>query len=181
MSLISLTIKQDTREVERMLKHFDRGAHKVITRALNKTIKPVEVLAVRAMAKDLRITQKNVRQAVKLHRATWSNRRAVIHVTGRRLPIMDIGARQTRRGVTYKGRGGGRKLIPGSFITTMLSGHQGVFKRMGKSRLPILELHGASIPHVFIQTHLQNALDRKAAEGWDKNIKHELKWFIKNA
>ncbi|RLJ20805.1 hypothetical protein DJ031_04655 [bacterium endosymbiont of Escarpia laminata] len=181
MAAISLLIREDTREVERMLKHYRGGASKVITRALNKTIKPVERVAVRNMAEDLRITQKSVRKAIRLRRATWSNLRAEVQVTGRRLPVSAFAAKQTKPGVTYRGKGSGRKLITGAFITTLRSGHVGVFKRLSKKRLPIQELFGPSIPHVFIQSHIQRVMDTEADSIWRKNLDHELKWFIKNA
>jgi hypothetical protein len=65
-------------------------------------------------------------------------------------PLADFGARQTSKGVSvmiYKG--GGRQVIPGSFLATMKSGHVGVFTRMGKKRLPIQERYGPPISSIF--------------------------------
>ena len=56
---------------------------------------------------------------------------AKVTATGRRLPLVDFGARQTRQGVTIMvKRSGGRKLIPHAFIARMQSGHEGLFLRV---------------------------------------------------
>ncbi len=180
MLSISVSIKKDTREVERMLKNLKGGADKVITRALNKTIKQVESAAVKGIAKNIRVTQRAVRTSIKITRARYRQKTAVITVSGKRMPIILLGARQTRRGVTYKGQGGRRKLIPNAFIAT-INRHNGVFKRVGRKKLPIVELRGVSIPYVFLQKHIQRAMDNEASIRWKKNLAHELKWFIRNA
>ena len=178
---ISFRIKRDTAEVERLLKHLSKGADKVLTRALNKTIKSVERKAVQGMAKDLRLTQKTVRKSVKLFRARWNFKVASITVSGKRIPIYAFGARQVRGGVTYKGRSGGRKLIKGAFIARMPSGHMGVFKRKGSARLPIQELLGPSPPRVFQRPDIVHDMNKEADIRWKKNLDHELKWFLRNA
>ena len=172
----SVRIQHDAREVEKMLRGLKNGANKVLVRAINKTATPVKRVALRSMAKDLRLTQKSVAKSVKLDRATWRLKRATITVTGRRIPIIDFGARQVKKGVTYKGRGGGRKLIPGAYIATMES--KGVFKRIGRERGPNRELLGPSPQYVFVRHHIRKAMDAKASTEWDKHIRHELKYFL---
>jgi hypothetical protein len=54
------------------------------------------------------------------------------------LPIAAIHlgkSRQTRQGVSV-----GSRRYPGAFLTTMASGHKGVFERVGRKRLPIREI-----------------------------------------
>ena len=172
----SVHIRQDAREVERMLRGLKNGSNKVLVRAINKTATTVKRVALRGMAKDLRLTQKSVAKSVKLDKARWRLKRAIITVTGRRIPIIDFGARQVRRGVTYKGRGGGRKLIPGAYIATMQS--KGVFKRIGRARGPNRELLGPSPQYVFVRRHIRKAMDAEAAIQWQKHIRHELKYFL---
>jgi len=57
--------------------------------------------------------------------------------------LYKLGARQTRTGVTVRGRGSYRS----AFIAKMKSGHTGVTIREGKSRFPIKELFGANPAH----------------------------------
>ena len=56
------------------------------------------------------------------------------------LAFKDLGAKQLKKGVSYRGPGGRVRNRKG-FITTMPgSGHIGAFARQGESRLPIKEL-----------------------------------------
>jgi hypothetical protein len=76
------------------------------------------------------------------------------------IPLYQLGARQTARGVYVRTRGSYRS----AFIATMKSGHTGVFKRApgtimrGKNKQAIRELHGpnpandiTNNPEVFLQ------------------------------
>lgn len=59
------------------------------------------------------------------------------------IPLSDLGATQTSRGVRVRARGSYKS----AFIATMGSGHRGVMKRVGKERLPIRELFGPNPAH----------------------------------
>jgi len=73
-----------------------------------------------------------------------------IAIDGKPVSLMGYPSRQTRRGVTTSvNRGGGRTLIEHAFIARMKSGHQGVFLRQGKARLPIKERFGSKPQHVL--------------------------------
>lgn len=189
-SVIAVSIREDAKQVKRALRGIKGGREKVLTRALNKTIRPVQTAAVRGIAKDMRIKQKDVRKAIRLQRANYAHLNAYIEASGKRLPLIAFGARQTRRGVSYKSWGGGRKTVPGAFIARMPSGHRGVFIRYGnkrrqrggryagRMRQPIDELKGASIPRVFLRQHIERAMRETAKERWQANIRHELEYFL---
>ena len=74
----------------------------------------------------------------------------------KRISLREFGARQTRKGVSYRAsKTGGRKIAKGAFqgprpglMKVSWRGH--VFKRTGKSRLPIAKLHGPSAWGVFV-------------------------------
>ncbi len=89
--------------------------------------------------------------------------------------------------MTYDvGRGRGR--VASGFITTVASGaqraqgisHRGVFKRAeGAGRLPIRELLGPSLPHVFLQRRIADARQALAAELFVKNMEHEVTFLVR--
>lgn len=66
-----------------------------------------------------------------------------VDVSGEAVPLVAYPHRQTKKGVSVEVNRGKRTLVKGAFITTMRSGHEGVFKRRGKARLPIQELRGS--------------------------------------
>lgn len=66
-----------------------------------------------------------------------------LKVSGQPVPLVAYPHRQTRQGVSVEVNTGKRTLVAGAFLATMKSGHEGVFKRRGKARLPIHELLGS--------------------------------------
>ena len=108
------------------------------------------------------------------------NSEAVVFARGKRIPIMAMKAKQTRKGVTYRSQGK-RKLIPSAFIATMPSGHRSVYKRKGKPRLPIAKLYGPSIPKVFVKDAVNRAMEETARVRWDVNFSREMNFEIYKA
>lgn len=194
MTALSVQIRHDTREVERLLSGLGRDANKVITRALNRTLSSVNTVATRAIAKDMGVAQKVIKPSLYTRRASFHNRRAELVATGRRIPLIAFRAKETKtRGVTYAGQDGRRQSIQSAFFATMESGHKGVFKRQGakrtmkrgryagKLRQPIVELHGPSVPYVMLQRRVQAAMDGVAREKWVQNVQHELRYYLRYA
>lgn len=189
---ISIQIKADVKEVENLLSGLGRGADKVITRALNRTITSVKSVAVKSIAKDIRVKQKVVRQSLRLSRASYRKKRAYVEAEGGRIPLIDFNARKINRGVSYNAPSGGRRTITGAFQATMQSGHTGIFKRTGirrkmrsgrykgKVREAITELHGASIPYVMLQKSVKAAMDTVARERWETEIRAQIKYFLRH-
>lgn len=66
-----------------------------------------------------------------------------LNVSGDPVPLIAYPHRQTKKGVSVEVNRGKRTLVKGSFVSTMKSGHEGIFRRKGKGRLPIQELFGS--------------------------------------
>jgi len=137
----------------------------------------------RVVSKDMGLKVSDVRDRITIRDATLSRLAVTLYASAKRLPLILFRASgpEPSRG---KGRGvsanlGGRKRYPQAFIATMNSGHRGVFQRRGLSRLPIAELHGPSIAHVFTK-HEQVGIDR-AREQLAKNLGHELAFEMSQA
>lgn len=174
-----LNVSMDIRAADKMLTFTEREAlPKATTRALNKTVKSVQSVAIKLIAKDIGIAQKDVRKSLHIAKSTWTKPEASLTAGGKRIPIMALKAKQTKAGVTYRSKGGERGSIPGAFIATMKSGHTSVFKRLTKKRNPLIQLYGPSIPKVFIDAALTKAMGEEAEERWDKNFYHELNYEI---
>lgn len=159
------------REVE-SLKQFPRAA----ASALNRTADAVRSSAVKSISADIGVKQKAVRDAVRIQKARQGTLEARVVATGARIPIIDLKARETKKGITWAFRGA-RRLIPHSFIATMRSGHKGVFKRRGRTRLSIDELFGPSIPLVFSRKRILESLKQIASDRMLKELKSALKFF----
>lgn len=72
-----------------------------------------------------------------------------VRASGAPMPVAAFPFRPTKRGVSVLINVGGRTVIPHAFSATLKSGHVGVFKREGKTRLPIRELYTTRVSEVF--------------------------------
>jgi hypothetical protein len=128
----------------------------------------------RRIAKDMGMKVGDAKEAVLLQPATLKNLSVRLVASTKRRPLFDFQARQTGRGVTFRGVGGTRTLVASAFVATMKTGHQGVFLRKGKPRLPIRELFGVSVGHVF--NRHRAAVVTVITATFDKNLASELKF-----
>lgn len=163
---------------ESLLRAMDAlGARAVFAqvRALNRSAVTTRTFMQRAVADDTNLGSRDVAKQMRVDEATQQRLTSRVIISGKRIPLADFKARQTRRGVSAD-TGGGRKVYPGTFLATMKSGHLGVFARRGKARLPIDERYGPSLPHVF-QKHVPEGLAR-GEESLMKNLAHELDFAL---
>jgi hypothetical protein len=167
-------------QIEKVFRHVELGT----MRALNRSMATARTQAVREVAKELGIAQAPIRERIVQDRATLKRLETTLRFTGKRLRLIDLGAKQTATGVTYRGHGG-RALVRGAFLATMQSGHTGVFKRKlptlsrkGRPRsspaLPIRELYGLSVPFVATKQHILESTLRAATEAFAKNSERDI-------
>lgn len=192
---MSLQITADLTKFARQIRALGENAPLAAARALNRTIASVQTAAVRDVATDMGITQASVRKGMAIEKATRATLRATLTVTGRRLPLSAFNAKgpEPSRGrgrVTYRIGRGARTTVPGAFFATMRSGHRGVFRRIGTSsrrsnkswgpNLPIRELRGPSLPHVFTADKIAEARAALADELLPKNLAHEISFLTRD-
>jgi len=122
--------------------------------ALKRTLRKAGATALRDMRSEAskrirarkRIKSRYITRAMTLRRARGGNIAAMewaLDVSGEPVPLVAYPHRQTAKGVSVEVNRGKRTLIKGSFVSSMKSGHKGVFRRRGKARLPIDELRGS--------------------------------------
>ena len=109
---------------------------KVVNRAMRRMQTMGRTRVVRLASKRIKLPQKHVRAATSLPMGTGMRRE--ITVKSDWIPLGKLKPRQGKRGVSVPMRGSFRS----AFIASMSNGHSGVFKRVGKARLPIRELYG---------------------------------------
>jgi len=110
---------------------------KAISRALRRVGEMARTQIVRKAAADSGMRVGDVRSKTLLFNAGGGT--AEIIMRSDWWPLFKLGgARQTKTGVTVRNWGS----HAGAFLGGLKSGHQGVFRRVGASRLPIRELWG---------------------------------------
>lgn len=108
------------------------------TRALNKTARWARTQVASKTAKELSIKVGAVREGLILVRAKQSNPQSVVGLSQQSgvIKAKQLGsASQNSTGVRV-----GRRQFDHAFLAAMPNGHQGVFRRRGKARLPIQEV-----------------------------------------
>lgn len=175
----AFTLKLDTSQWQSALRGLGQKGPIRIARAITRTAGSAQVAMARAVASDIGVKVGVAKATMTVTKATPAHLIAQVVCTGPRIPLIDLGAkgpypsRGKGRGVTAKG-----KRYPRAFIAQMRSGHRGVFQRSGTSRLPIYELYGASMPHVFTKHAPAGAA--RAQEQLQKNVAHELEFLLRD-
>lgn len=170
--------------MERAFRTLGSRAPLAMMRVLTRASGAAKTFMVREVSRDLGLKVATVRDQVRVEAPTRERLFASVSVSGRRLPLIDFRATgpEPSRG---KGRGvrarmpGGAGRYPHAFIATMASGHRGVFQRVARRRLPIRQLYGPSLPHVF-EKYLPAGHDR-AQESMLTTLESELKFRISEA
>lgn len=168
----------DLGDLKKGLEAMGRSAPIILARSLNRAASEGQTAMVKAISADTGIQQKNVRREIRLDKANKTRPVATVIIAGKRIPLIAFGARGPEpsrgrgRGVSYR-LPTGRGRVPQAFITTVgAGGHRGVFKRRKTKRLPIVELRGPSLPHVFEKFF--PTFRTVAEQSLLKNVAHEI-------
>lgn len=174
---MEINIKANVDDALRENSANKRRVVQAAVRSLNRTADQVRGAGVKAMAEELNLKQKTVRDKMRVVRAKRETLLAIVIATGKPIGMINFRARQTAAGVTamlFKKR----KLYKGAFISTMPGGHVGVFRRRSKKRLPIREMWGPSIPATMAQKHIYSALEKVVDVRWPINFAADLKYYL---
>ena len=171
----------DADDAIKALSKLVKNLSKEIQIVNGKTVKRGKSIAAKEVTQAVSIPQKVVRKYVKSELV--GDRSAVLSLEkSKRISLKEFGARQTGKGVTYKiDKTGGRKTVVGSFVgprvgltSVKLRGH--VFKRKGKSRLPVVKLHGPSPWGVIKKNKRVLAVKKKLQEELKKQMAERLRY-----
>jgi hypothetical protein len=173
---MEITLVGDT-AVDAALRDYPKKATRAMVRAMNRAVTSGRALMVQRIASDSGLKSGVIRKAIAVRNATAQSLEARIAVGLKRIPLIDFNARGPEpsrgkgRGVSYR-LTGGKGRVPMGFIATMKSGHRGVFVRSQKSRLPIHELFGPSLGHIFAKYRPEGIARLK--EAFATNFAHEM-------
>lgn len=98
-------------------------------------------------------------------------------VPASRFPHLDTRHRRTRNGVLVRFGSGGTQRLTSAFVARMKSGHEGVFRRTGKKRLPIEEVFSSRLPASYgpeVMTTLGDKTYRKLETAYRRGLDREL-------
>jgi|JI10StandDraft_1071094.scaffolds.fasta_scaffold53944_7 high-affinity K+ transport system ATPase subunit B len=141
---------------------------KEVASAVNAAAKRTQNLLAKEVSKELATSQKVIKEGISVtKKATQDSLNAeVTQKESQRLSLKRFSAQQTKTGVRYKvSKTQGRKFVKSAFKAMTLGEH--IYKREGKTRLPIQKLHGASPWGVTVKNKLDEVVT-------NRDIKPEL-------
>jgi hypothetical protein len=144
-----------------------RAAKKSMTKELASAINFVSKKTKLQMGRDIRLTvnlkKEDSEKPLSIRAAaTAQSLQAIVSLKKtKRLGLGHFGAKQDKRGVSYKiGKKGGRQRVDGAFmgpkpgaIRTKWKGN--AFKRVGNKRLPIVQIKGVSAYGAYVKNNLK--------------------------
>jgi len=140
--------------------------------AANRTAKAHTKEISRSVRDEVSMKNKVVLRAVKVTKKASGVESQGAEITvqkKKRESLKEFGARQTKKGVSYRiSKKGKRGFVPGAFIASSIGGH--AFKRKTKARLPIKKLFGVSVIAVFNK----QKLIRKSREQVKARMEYEM-------
>ena len=123
-----------------------RATVRALKKAGSTALRDMRSEASKRIRERKRIKGRYISRALSLRRPKGSDIATMswaVNVSGDPVPLVAYPHRQTKRGVSVEVNRGKRTLLKGAFVATLRSGHEGVFRRVGKARLPIQELLGS--------------------------------------
>ncbi len=156
-----------------------------LKRALIRALKKAGATALRDMRSEAskrirarkRIKPRYISRAITLRRARGSDIAGMewaVDVSGEPVPLIAYPNRQTRKGVSVEVNRGKRTLIPGAFVATMRSGHEGIFRRRGSARLPIKELFGSRPLDALLHKGEADAIAARGSKSFGETFQRVL-------
>ena len=132
---------------KRRLLNPGRKLEKALAKATTSAARALRAAATKNVRQRKRFKVSKLKKSLPLRRVNAQEWR--MDVSGEPMPVAAFPHRQTAKGVSVAINQGQRKLIKSAFVATMKSGHRGVFRRVGKGRLPIEELFTTRVSDVF--------------------------------
>lgn len=160
-----IAVEIDSSQMMRLKEAVGRAGKKVakeLSAAINQVSKKTRLDMGRAVRETVALKKDQAEKPISVAMSsTPANLQALVRLKKtKRLGLRHFGAKQDRKGVTYKiAKKGGRKRVNGAFQgpkpgVIKMSWKGNVFKRNGSKRLPITQLNGVSAYGAYVKNEL---------------------------
>jgi len=162
---------------------------KEIAGAINQVSRKTKLEMGRDIRKKVAIPKEEVEKPLSIRaQATEGNLSAVVSLKEtKRLGLRHFGARQDKRGVSYKiDKQGGRKRVNGAFQgpkpgVMRMKWKGNAFKRVGASRLPIVQLKGVSAYGTYKKNDMAGPQVKSIESELTKQLERRIKLNVLRA
>jgi len=178
--MIELTAEQ-IRRAQSYLGHIPGAVPRALVGAINRAAESTRTEASRKVREIYYVKHKDIISTIKIKKASPENLMATVTSSGNLLPLAKFRVTPQRPQPRRKSpvvirvkRGAEGGSVKNVFVARMRSGHIGVFGRVGKSRLPIQEKYGPSIPQMLGNPTVSVWIEEKAVERLEQRLDHEI-------
>lgn len=166
-----------------------KNIKKELAGAINATSKKTKLQVGRDIRKTVNLKKDEAERPLSIRAtATEANLVAVVSLKKtKRLGLRHFGARQDKRGVSYKiSKTGGRSRVNGAFQgprpgVMKMSWKGNAFKRVGKERLPIVMLKGVSAFGAYAKNELEGPQVKEINKELSKQMERRINLNILRA
>jgi hypothetical protein len=182
-----INVQFDQNKLRKIAHGFDPDViATAVYRAINKAAAQGNTAAKKAVRAEYTLPAAVINENVYVRKATKARPTAEIVISSTRLSLSTVyKAKQNKKGVRVQiKRSKGKSVILHAFVTTMRSGHEGVFirataneaERKLVARLPISELTGPTVPSLYGAPVPAKALEAVLSTKLYDIFEHEL-WY----
>lgn len=167
-----------TREITKVFDEQKKIIEKAEIIALNRAAKSAVAQTVKFIREAYNIKASDLKNEIKITRANKLNKKVTLKVSHKAISLVKYGsARQNKSGVSVTVTRGKRQKIKSAFIAEVGKGHhKGVFKRVGKKRLPIKELYGPSAMQLMSSKQAEDYIKNVFYERFDEELQSAIKY-----
>lgn len=191
---------KELEKVKNVLQLVPEGMEKATLRAMQKTARGIRTDAAKLIRDDYAVRAADVREKFSIdkeyHRSTGEFGIAVTAKGPRSEPLMNFNPRESDAGQAHVKvakswktvqlkkvsvkvkKAGGRVPVKKGFVSTMVSGHKGIFARQGEDRLPIKELYTTSPLRALTKPENTGEIEERAQDRLERNLEHEATYVL---
>ena len=160
--------------LDKSLKGFEKRLRRVKQRTIMTVAKRAKIEWSRLIAQETKLPVTKIKKSLHLSVKTEGGVLTFIAAHWRgRVPLLKYpGGSQNARGIRLKGG----KIILHAFIATMPGGHTGIFKREGRSRLPIQELYYRFDYVIDAAEKVLPQVMQKVAKDWETILARQINY-----
>lgn len=180
-----ISIDIDTGEIGRLAARLEQVGQqfksRAIGRGLSKVAKSGTVAAKKEITSQYNIKSGEVakRMSVVMSRDKTEARIRARSLRTNRIPLINFGAKQIKRGVSFSvARGKGRKVLKTAFIAKMPNGYKGVYWRQ-KGLRTITQRMGIEVTSMMTGRRVLPAVITRVNEQLQKVMVHELEFELR--
>jgi hypothetical protein len=183
-----------SKAISALLDGMEKDIRKQVRIAVNKAGQRMESKMAKMVREEINVTAKAVKRVITRPRlADETNLFTTIEVgKDKRIPLKEFGARQGRKGVTYRiSKRGGKKLLPSGFIVRSLGGHvfvregekvlAGKGRYKGKMRQPIVKKYGPSVWGFFANRTVKEKIQADANAELETQVLERIRFLTVKA